>query len=173
MLTGLTNGTGYDVQVRAVADTDGAWSATATGTPAEHGDTLETATTLPLATRMGGMIAPGTDVDYFKIELAVATGIIIFTRGDLDTVGQLLGSDGVLLSENDQGDGAARAPQLPPLGLPPGGDLLRQGHGRRRRHGRLHPGHDDRRRLHGAVRCPGCRGRRLRQGDHRYGEDRQ
>ena len=104
VLPGLTNTTGYDVQVRAVADTDGAWSATATGTPAEHGGTLETATTLPLATRLGGMIAPGTDVDYFKIELAAATGIIIFTRGDLDTVGQLLGSDGVLLSENDQGE---------------------------------------------------------------------
>ena len=104
VLAGLTNGTGYDVQVRAVAVTDGAWSATATGTPAEHGGTLETATTLPLATRIGGMIESGTDVDYFKIELTAATGIIVATRGDVDTVGQLLDGDGVLLSENDQGD---------------------------------------------------------------------
>ena len=104
VLAGLTNGTGYDVQVRAVAATDGAWSATATGTPAEHGGTLETATTLPLTTRMGGVIESGTDVDYFTLELTAATGIIVYTRGDLDTVGQLLDADGVLLSENDEGD---------------------------------------------------------------------
>ena len=104
VLSGLTNGTGYDVQVRAVAATDGAWSATAVGTPAEHGGTLETATTLPLTTRMGGVIESGTDVDYFTLELTAATGIIVYTRGDLDTVGQLLDADGVLLSENDQGD---------------------------------------------------------------------
>ncbi len=104
VLAGLTNGTGYDVQVRAVAATDGAWSATLTGTPAEHGGTLETATALPLTTRLGGMIESGTDVDYFKLDLTAATGIIVSTRGDLDTVGQLLDGDGALLSENDQGD---------------------------------------------------------------------
>ena len=104
VLAGLTNGTGYDVQVRAVAATDGAWSATSTGTPAEHGGALATATTLPLATRMGGMIESGTDVDYFKLDLTAATGVIVYTRGDLDTVGQLLDADGVLLRENDQGE---------------------------------------------------------------------
>ena len=103
VLAGLTNGTGYDVQVRAVEGADGAWSTTSTGTPAEHGGTTATATTLPLTTRMGGMIASGTDVDVFKIELTAATGIIISTRGDLDTVGQLLDGDGMLLRENDQG----------------------------------------------------------------------
>ncbi len=104
VLAGLTNGTGYDVQVRAAADTDGAWSVTATGTPAEHGGTTATATTLPLTTRMGGMIASETDVDVFKIDLTAATGIIISTRGDLDTVGQLLDGDGMLIRENDEGD---------------------------------------------------------------------
>ncbi len=104
VLAGLTNGTGYDVQVRAAAATDGAWSATATGTPAEHGGTLETATALPLTTRLGGAIASADDVDVFKIVLSAATGIIVSTRGDLDTVGQLLDGDGALLSENDQGD---------------------------------------------------------------------
>ena len=52
------------------------------------------------------------------------------------------------------GGRAARPPQLPPLGLPRRGDLLRHGRGRRRRHGRLRPGHDDRRRLHGAGPMP-------------------
>ena len=39
-ITGLINGTGYDVQVRAVDvdDVDGAWSATTSATPADHGD---------------------------------------------------------------------------------------------------------------------------------------
>ena len=100
----LDNGVGYDVQMRAVAATDGAWSATATGTPADHGGTLQTATTLPPATRTGGVIESGTDADFFKIELTAATGVIIYTRGDLDTVGQLLDGDGELLSENDVGD---------------------------------------------------------------------
>ena len=103
-LEDLDNGVGYDVQMRAVTTTDGAWSATATGTPADHGGTLQTATTLPPATRTGGVIESGTDADFFKLELTAATGIIVHTRGDLDTVGQLLDGDGELLSENDVGD---------------------------------------------------------------------
>ena len=103
VLAGLTNGTGYDVQVRAVADTDGAWSATATGTPAEHGGTRATATTLPLDTQVGGVIEPGTDADFFTFTLAEATGILIYTRGDLDTVGELQDSNGDTLEENDDG----------------------------------------------------------------------
>ena len=45
-VTGLTNGTEYDVQVRAVDvdDVDGGWSATTSATPADHGDTRATAT---------------------------------------------------------------------------------------------------------------------------------
>ena len=47
-ITGLTNGTEYDVQVRAVDedDVDGAWSATTSATPADHGDTQAAATTV-------------------------------------------------------------------------------------------------------------------------------
>ena len=104
VLAGLTNGTAYDVQVRAVAATDGAWSATATGTPADHGATLATATTLTLGAPVHGTIDTGTDVDSFKIELTAATGIIVSTRGALDTVGQLLDANEVLLRENDEGD---------------------------------------------------------------------
>ena len=37
VLRGLTNGSGYDVQVRAVTNTDGMWSETVAGTPAEPG----------------------------------------------------------------------------------------------------------------------------------------
>ena len=103
VLDGLTNGTGYDVEVRAVTTSAAAWSATDTGTPAEHGGTLADATDLPLNTYMGGSIEPGTDEDYLKLELGSSTGIIIFTRGDLDTVGELLKSDGTAIDGNDDG----------------------------------------------------------------------
>ena len=104
VLAGLTNGTGYEVQVRAAADTDGAWSATSTGTPAEHGDTTAAATNLTLGTPLGGTIDPGTDEDYFKLVLSNATTILIRTSGDLDTVGALLNSRGNPLASNDNGD---------------------------------------------------------------------
>ena len=101
---GLTNGTGYDVQVRAVADTDGAWSSTSTGTPAEHGDTIgRSHGDLTLFTPLGGAIDPGTDEDYFKLVLSRATTILIRTTGDLDTVGELLDSRGGKLDSNDDG----------------------------------------------------------------------
>ena len=103
VLTDLTNGTEYDVQIRAKTNISGAWSATATGTAAEHGGTLQTATTLRLDTRMGGVITPGDDADYFKIVLSQRTQFIVFTYGDLDTVGDFLDEDGDLLGFNDDG----------------------------------------------------------------------
>lgn len=103
VFAGLANGTGYDVQVRAVAATDGAWSVSGTGTPAEHGDTTATATTLVLGTPLGGSIDPSTDEDYFELELSSAAAIVIRTTGGLDTVGELLDSGGVLLESNDDG----------------------------------------------------------------------
>ena len=104
VLAGLTNGSAYDVQVRAVADTDGAWSVTATGTPAEHGNAIGAATAITLGTPLGGAIDPGTDEDYFKLALSRATTILIRTSGDLDTVGELLDSGGSPLDMNDDGD---------------------------------------------------------------------
>ena len=103
VLGGLTNGTGYDVQVRAVSSSAGVWSATATGTPAEHGDTRTDATEVTLQSRVGGVIDPGTNVDYFKLEVTETTGILIFTLGDLDTVGELQDNNGNVIEENDDG----------------------------------------------------------------------
>ena len=103
VLDGLTNGTGYDVQVRAVTSSAAAWSAIATGTPAEHGDTLADATEVTPGTQVGGSIDPGTDADYFKVVLTRSTGLIIFTDGNLDTVGELLKSDGTAIDTNDDG----------------------------------------------------------------------
>ena len=101
-IAGLPDSTGYDVQVRAVnASGDGAWSSTATGTTLDHGDMAATATALTLDTPQGGGIEPGTDVDYFTFTLTQETGLLIWTAGDLDTVGELQDSSGTVLTSND------------------------------------------------------------------------
>ncbi len=106
-ITGLTNGVGYDVQVRAVTTGDGPWSATVSGTPADHGDTLDTATLLA-SSDVFGAIDPAGEADYFKLEVhplhaIVNVGFWIFTLGDLDTVGDLLDSSGLPIDSNDDG----------------------------------------------------------------------
>ena len=61
-IIGLENGVGYDVQVRAVASSsDGAWSATSTGTPADHGNTRATATEMGLNTSIVGATDSGDE----------------------------------------------------------------------------------------------------------------
>ncbi len=101
-ISGLTESTQYDVQVRAVNATgDGDWSGTVTGTTLDHGDSTSTATALTLDTDMAGGITPGTDVDYFTFTLTQQTGLFIWTAGDLDTVGELQDSSGTVLASND------------------------------------------------------------------------
>ena len=62
------------------------------------------AVTLPLDTGVGGTIDPTTDADFLKLEVVQATGIVVYTLGDLDTFGQLLDSEGELIEENDNYD---------------------------------------------------------------------
>ena len=101
-IAGLPESTEYDVQVRAVNATgDGNWSSTATGTTSDHGDMASTATALPLDTPQDSGIEPGTDVDYFTFTLTQETGLLIWTAGALDTVGELQDSSGTVLASND------------------------------------------------------------------------
>ena len=104
ILRGLTNGAGYDVQVRAVTDTDGVWSETVAGTPAEPGETRATASNLPLGVLLGGEFDTLSDVDYFKFTLTAEAGVLLLTRGDLDTVGVLYDEDGDAVAFNDDGN---------------------------------------------------------------------
>ena len=102
-ISGLTDSTEYDVQVRAVnANGAGDWSTTETGTP-DHGDSASEATSLTLDTPMEGVIDPGTDVDYFTFTLTRETGMVIWTTGGLDTVGELQNSSGTVIDSNDDG----------------------------------------------------------------------
>ena len=105
-VTGLTNGTEYDVQVRAVDkdDVDGAWSATTSATPADHGDTQAAATTVSPGARVWGAIDPADDEDYFSFSVSRTADYWIYTLGDLDTVGELLDGDGMSIDISDRGD---------------------------------------------------------------------
>ena len=120
-ITGLTNGVAYDVQVRAVDSYgDGAWSATASATPADFADALADAGELTLQTessgklhplgslRYWGKIDPSSDEDHFKLVLTdtqvpVDVGFWIYTLGDLDTVGELLDDTGETIESDDFG----------------------------------------------------------------------
>ena len=104
IISGLTDSTEYDVQVRAVNESDaGDWSTSVIGTTSDHSDTISGATSLPLDTAMGGVIDPGTDVDYFTFRLSRETGMFIWTTGDLDTVGELQNSSGTVIDSDDDG----------------------------------------------------------------------
>ena len=104
-ITGLTNGTEYDVQVRAVDedDVDGAWSATTSATPADHGDTRAAATSVTAGARVWGAIDPAADEDYFSFSVSSTADYWIYTLGDLDTEGELLDSNGMSIDINDRG----------------------------------------------------------------------
>ena len=104
-ITMLTNGTEYDVQVRAVDedDFDGAWSATTSATPADHGDTRAEATSVTADARVWGAIDPADDQDYFRLSVSRTADYWIYTLGDLDTVGELLDSGGMSLESDDHG----------------------------------------------------------------------
>ena len=108
-ITGLENGVGYDVQVRAVASgSDGGWSPTSTGAPADHGGNRSSATEMGLNTSVIGYIDSASDNDYFKIVLPETSGIFAYTTsyisGFLPTNGELQNSFGSVIKTDDDDD---------------------------------------------------------------------
>ena len=104
-ITGLTNDTGYDVQVRAVDENDvnGAWSTTSSATPEDHGNTRADATSITTDARIWGAFDPTNDEDYFRFSVSGTADYWIYTLGDLDTVGELLDSNGDPIASDDYG----------------------------------------------------------------------
>ena len=103
-IAGLTNGTEYDVQVRAVnSNGDGTWSDTTSATPADHGNDLATAKSVTAGARVWGVIDPAGDEDYFSFSVSRTSDYWIYALGDLDTVGELLDSGGMSIDINDRG----------------------------------------------------------------------
>ena len=86
LITGLPrNGFSYDVQVRAVTDTDGAWSATAAKTPADQGPDCSEGPTFPINVPIGGSLECCSEFsDAHRFELSGATGVVIESHGSLD-----------------------------------------------------------------------------------------
>ena len=101
LLAGLVNGTGYDVQVRAETTSEGAWSSSSTGTPADHGDSAATATALDFGVPMGASVSSDADKDYFEVVVTEETEVLLYTTGELELGGSLLTSSGELLHEAD------------------------------------------------------------------------
>ena len=72
----------------------------------DHGNSLNTATALPLDSSVAGRIDPVDDVDVFKLDLSGLSGITdvwIYTTGGLDTWGGLYDVDGTFLVDNYDG----------------------------------------------------------------------
>ena len=70
----------------------------------DHGDTILTATDLPLGSSADGRIDPGNDQDVFRLELSGEssdTEIWMYTTGEFDTYGELLTSAGEVIVSND------------------------------------------------------------------------
>ena len=77
VLFGLIDGSGYDVQVRAVTDADGAWSTTVGATPAEPINVFVAAVALPLGLPVGAVLTSPDDYDLFRFTLTEETGVIL------------------------------------------------------------------------------------------------
>ena len=71
----------------------------------DHSDTIGAATPLPLGSSVEGRLDTGEDLDVFRLDLTTEssdTDVWIYADGGLDTVGELLTSDGsVIVSNND------------------------------------------------------------------------
>ena len=76
--------------------------------PGDHGDDRDDASFLD--TSLAGELESEDDVDYFRVMVADSTRLMIYTTGDIDTVGVLMdatrdGSGGVIAEDDDGGEG--------------------------------------------------------------------
>ncbi len=67
----------------------------------DHGDTTSSATSLRAGDPAVGRIDPSKDVDVFRIEVQQSDDFLIYTTGNLDTVGVLVNSVGTPLASSD------------------------------------------------------------------------
>ena len=70
----------------------------------DHGNSLSTATNLPLGSSIEGRIDPATDRNVFRLDLSGTSGttdVWIYATGDLDTTGGLFDRNANRLAVND------------------------------------------------------------------------
>ncbi len=98
-LLNLRRDTPFDLELRAVNSAgDGAWSATQTGHTRDHGDTISTASRLPIGSFVQGSIGGADDVDVFRVVVSETTDLWIYSSGPLDTSADLVNSSGEQLA---------------------------------------------------------------------------
>ena len=91
----LTNGTGYDVQVRAVSGHNGSWSTTSSVTPYEPANTgkpdsqSQIKIGVPIAARLG----LNTDADVFKIVTTETTNLVVYTTAERSAAGGVVAGE--------------------------------------------------------------------------------
>ena len=69
----------------------------------DHSNTRSDATSLALGSSLTGQIDPGSDVDYFSVQVSESGTLTVYTTGSLDTKGKLESSSGSRLASNDDG----------------------------------------------------------------------
>ena len=69
----------------------------------DHGDTRASASPLALNASTSGRIEPGSDVDYFVVQVSGSGTLTVYTTGGLDTTGELQSSSGSAPDFNDDG----------------------------------------------------------------------
>ena len=99
MAKSLPPGT-YYVAVSGPDGATGSYRLFATET-VDQSDEMDMAEVLEPGTPVMGLIDPGTDADLFKLEIADAAEVFIYTTGDVDTVGTLVDSDGATIGTDD------------------------------------------------------------------------
>ena len=88
------NGATGPYRLESKAETDEAAEA-----PQEPGDPKPPNITPDIAS--DGIVSPGSDVDLFKLVLGAETDIVVYTTGEVDTIGTLLDADGDEIDGND------------------------------------------------------------------------
>ena len=91
---GLTNATGYDVQVRAVTTGNGAWSSTVAGTPAASSTTADTQVAAPASGSDSTLDStsastPDSTLDSTSASTPVAIGLNESKSGSIDSYGEV------------------------------------------------------------------------------------
>ncbi|MDE0660809.1 MAG: S8 family serine peptidase [Gammaproteobacteria bacterium] len=71
----------------------------------DHGDTVDTATTVSTESSTTGELEEGGDLDYFRVQVRETVALTVWTSGDTDTYGTLFDADGGSL-ETDDDDGS-------------------------------------------------------------------
>ncbi len=103
-LTGLHDGTGYDVRVQAENATElGNWSTPRTATTPDHANARTSGTLVAVGTPLPGRLSSDSDSDYFRIDLTADTDLWAYTTGDVDTTGELYSAEGQFLLQNEHG----------------------------------------------------------------------